>query len=239
VQATGSQNMYLAKRTEYFGTPRMDIAPLLPGEPGQPLGRVLEIGCGSGATMAWLRTQRPVTLAVGVELTEGNAAVARAAFDEVIAGSIEAPAVVDSLPTFDLILALDVLEHLVDPAAVVRRLATRLAPGGAFVVSLPHVGHYSVALPLVLKGRWTYQDEGLLDRTHLRFFDRVSAPALLTENGLTIERLEPVIDTGGLFNVVLFRSSRRLRWYTTRLLQHVLPGNMLEYRFLIRGRVPG
>ena len=123
--------------------------------------------------------------------------------------------------------------------AAAKAMRTRLAPGGAFVVSLPHVGHYSVALPLVLKGRWTYQDEGLLDRTHLRFFDRVSAPALLTENGLTIERLEPVIDTGGLFNVVLFRSSRRLRWYTTRLLQHVLPGNMLEYRFLIRGRVPG
>lgn len=231
--------MYAAKRAGYFGTPRKDIAPLLPGGPGQPLGRVLEIGCGSGATMAWLRTQRAVTLAVGVELTEGNAATARAAFDEVIVGNIEAPAVVEALPTFDLILALDVLEHLVDPATAVRRLATRLAPGGAFVVSLPHVGHYSVALPLLLKGRWTYQDEGLLDRTHLRFFDRVSAPALLAENGLTVERLERVTETGGLFNVVPFRSSRRLRWYAIRLLQHVLPGNVLDYRFLIRGRVPG
>ena len=157
-----------------------------------------------------------MTLAVGVELTEANAATARAAFDEVIVGSIEAPAVVDALPMFDLTLALDVLEHLVDPATVVRRLVTRLAPGGAFVVSLPHVGHSLVVLPLLLKGHWTHQDEGLLDRTHLRFFDRVSAPALLAENGLTVERLERVIDTGGLFNVLLFRTSRRAQHAISR-----------------------
>ncbi len=237
MQVVASQDFYATKPAAYFGTPRIDIAPLLPGAVGQSLGRVLEIGCGSGATMAWLRTRRDVTLAVGVELTQTQAELARSAFDEIIVGNIEDPAIAEALPSFDLILALDVLEHLVDPAAVVRRLAARLAPGGAFVASLPNVGYHTVALPLLLKGRWTYTDEGLLDRTPLRFFDMAGARALLTTGDLEVDRVDEEIHLPFL-GWPPFNRSARLRWYATRMVRCVIPRHLFTFHFLVRARRP-
>jgi 2-polyprenyl-3-methyl-5-hydroxy-6-metoxy-1,4-benzoquinol methylase len=72
---------------------------------------------------------------------------------------------------FDVVLMLDVLEHLPDPAAVLRHVGSVLAEGGWAVISLPNVAHVSVRLSL-LEGRFSYNDMGLLDRTHLGFFDR-------------------------------------------------------------------
>ena len=70
---------------------------------------------------------------------------------------------------------------MVDPWTVVDRLVSAyLKPGGTLIASLPNIQHYSVVLPLVFRGRWRYENEGLLDRTHLRFFTRESAVALLT-----------------------------------------------------------
>jgi SAM-dependent methyltransferase len=232
-----TQNAYADKPAGYFGHARTDIAPLLPGAAGAAIGRVLELGCGSGATMAWLRSVRAVGHATGIELMPDSAAAARASFDRVIAGNIEDPAVPGALPPVDLVLALDVLEHLADPAAAVRKLAGLLAPGGAFIASLPQVAHYSVALPLLLRGRWTYRDDGLLDRTHLRFFDAAGARALLADNGLAIDRLEWLDEAG--FLTVLFRHGPRLRWYGLRALQFVLPAHLLHHRCLVRGRAPG
>ncbi len=81
---------------------------------------------------------------------------------------------------FDVILCLDVLEHMVDPWAVVGRLVSQyLKAGGILIASVPNVRHYSVTLPLLLGGKWDYADAGLLDRTHLRFFTRHSALQLL------------------------------------------------------------
>jgi SAM-dependent methyltransferase len=236
-QTVSSQGAYADKPASYFGHARTDIAPLLPGTAGAPLGRVLELGCGSGGTMAWLRSVRTVADATGIELMPDSAAVARAHFDRVITGSIDDPAIPGALPPVDLILALDVLEHLADPAAAVRKLVRLLVPGGAFIASLPQVAHYSVALPLLFGGRWTYREEGLLDRTHLRFFDAAGARALLADNGLAIDRMVWRDEAG--FLGVLFRHSALLRWYGLRALQCVLPGHLLHHGCLIRGRAAG
>ncbi len=83
---------------------------------------------------------------------------------------------------FDVVLMLDVLEHLPDPAAVLRRVGAVLADGGWGVISLPNVAHVSVRLSL-LGGRFAYSDVGLLDRTHLRFFDRAGVDVLLDQAG--------------------------------------------------------
>lgn len=62
-----------------------------------------------------------------------------------------------------------------------------LAPGGTVIVSLPNVAHLSVSLPLLLGGRFDYADAGILDRTHMRFFVRTSAVALLNAAGLSVD----------------------------------------------------
>jgi 2-polyprenyl-3-methyl-5-hydroxy-6-metoxy-1,4-benzoquinol methylase len=88
---------------------------------------------------------------------------------------------------FSVIVYGDVLEHLVDPLAVMRGLDRALAPGGSIVLSIPNVAHLWVRLSL-LAGRFEYRDRGLLDRTHLRFFTERSLRELLREAHVSVER---------------------------------------------------
>lgn len=90
--------------------------------------------------------------------------------------------------SFDCILFADVLEHLADPGAVLRRSRQLLAPGGYVVASIPNVAHYSAVLAL-LRQDWPQEDGGLFDRTHLRFFTRATIRTLFSEAGFRITRL--------------------------------------------------
>lgn len=167
---------YRDKADAYFAHARKEIAPLLP----RACGRVLEIGCGSGATLGWLRQSRRASHTVGVEIAEAAAESARAHVDVVHCLDFERVDLPPESGRFDVILCLDVLEHMVDPWRVVDRLvSTHLVAGGTLVLSLPNVRHYSVVLPLLFKGQWNYENAGLLDRTHLRFFTRDTALGLL------------------------------------------------------------
>src|SRR5437667_419033 len=74
---------------------------------------------------------------------------------------------------FDLLLALDVLEHLYDPWDVIARWAALLVPGGYVAISVPNVQNVNIIQDL-LKGTFTYTDDGLLDATHIRFFTRAT-----------------------------------------------------------------
>ena len=168
---------YSDKAGDYFAHARSEIETLLP----KKCGCVLEIGCGSGATLGWLRQDHQAVHTVGVEIAEAAASKARSFADDVYCLDFERQELPGGERKFDLVLCLDVLEHMVDPWAVVDRLTTRhLATGGTLIVSLPNVRHYSVVLPLLFIGRWDYEDAGLLDRTHLRFFTKASAKALLS-----------------------------------------------------------
>jgi len=122
---TTESDLYDQKSDDYFGYERPEIASLLP----EATNRVLELGCGSGATLRWLRAQRPVEYAVGIEMSPEASRRATSVFDLVLTGNVETM----ELPGggFDLILALDVLEHLVDPWTVVRRLHALLNPGAS------------------------------------------------------------------------------------------------------------
>ena len=135
---------------------------------------------------------RPLYAGVGVA---DRVAVAHS-LDFAFCGDLTDPAFVDAIMAaegpFDTILCLDVLEHLPDPWATIARLEAMLAPGGTLVVSLPNVRHYTVSLPLLFAGRWTYGDAEVLDRTHLRFFVKRTARALLEGAGLAINRVVPV-----------------------------------------------
>lgn len=168
---------YSDKSGDYFAHARKEIQPMLPNN----LCRVLEVGCGAGTTMGWLRQEHHAGHVVGIEIAQSAAEKARVFADKVYCFDFESQDLPVDEPKFDLILCLDVLEHMVDPWAVIDRLATRyLETGGTLIVSLPNVRHYSVVLPLLFGGRWDYEDAGLLDRTHLRFFTKASARALLS-----------------------------------------------------------
>ena len=88
--------------------------------------------------------------------------------------------------SLDLLLCLDVLEHLVDPWATMRRLSPLLAPGGLCIVSVPNIRNWKFIARLAWSGDFHYRDAGLLDRTHLRFFVRETAQELATVGGLDL-----------------------------------------------------
>jgi 2-polyprenyl-3-methyl-5-hydroxy-6-metoxy-1,4-benzoquinol methylase len=128
----------------------------------------------------------------GVEIDEQAAAEAAELCESMTVGNVEHLDLTETFGDrrFDVVLCLDVLEHLVEPLDTLVRLKDLLTPTGTVVASIPNVTHAAVRLQL-LDGAFTYTDTGLLDRTHVRFFDREEVERLFTDAGLTItERLE-------------------------------------------------
>ena len=226
------QSLYIEKRADYFGEARMVIAELVP----EHVTSVLEIGCGSGATIGWLRSIRRIEFAAGVELVPEAAARARPLLDTVIVGNVEALDLnFGPSAGFDLILVLDVLEHLVDPWSVIRRLHAVLAPGGSMIASIPNASHYSVAMPLLFQGRWNYAADGLLDRTHLRFFVERTAIDLIGCSGLVVDKVDRVrFSPRWVESWPSWALGRYLRWYFRKLLRCLPPLHLIDFQFLIR-----
>ncbi len=155
----------------------------------RPGSRVLDLGAADGSVARALKARGCAVW--GVEIDEQAAEAARRVCDRVVVADLETEDVWQAVEgeTFDAILALDVLEHLRNPAPVLKRAASHLNATGVVVVSLPNVTHGALRLSL-LNGHFEYTPLGLLDRTHLRFFDRSGAERLMADGGLVIsERL--------------------------------------------------
>ena len=176
------------KPTTYYSPLRRDVAALLPSQ----ISRSLEIGCGTGSTSAWIR-QTYGACVTGVELLEVAAREAEKVMDRVVIGDVEELSLPFAPDSFDLVLCLDVLEHLIDPWETVAKLTKFMKPGASFVASIPNIQHYSILLNL-LRGRWNYTGQGLMDKTHLRFFVRSTAVALLEDAGLKVSAVETNMD---------------------------------------------
>ena len=202
----------------YYHLVRREIEPLLPPD----IKRVLDVGCGAGGTLRWIKDVAPGAETVGLELNPAVKDDLERNADVAVIGSID-----DRLPEigrFDLILLLDVLEHLPDPAATLRRLTSILRPEGSVIVSVPNIAHYSVILPLVLRRRFTYRDAGIMDRTHLRFFVEDTAVGLLGSAGLVVDK--------GLVSGLQGPRARLANRLTLGLMKHYL-----VKQYIMRGRL--
>lgn len=168
----------------YYDNERSEIFPHLPDN----CERLLDIGCGYGRVAQGVAREKAVGWTGGVELIPEAAAEAATHMDRVWTGAIEDADLEAEIPagSLNVILCLDVLEHLVDPWAVVQRLSPLLAPGGRLIVSVPNIRHWRFIRNLFLKGDFHYTDAGLLDRTHLRFFVRQTAEELTVAGGLSL-----------------------------------------------------
>lgn len=221
--------------SKYYQNARKEIAPLLPKD----FDSILEIGCGAGETMAWIRSIRDVRYAAGVELFGDAAEIARSSFDDVEVTNIDVAKYNFRESSFDVILALDVLEHLPHPEITIKNLFNKIKIGGIFIASIPNIAHYSVSLPLFIRGLWEYQDEGLLDKTHLHFFNRRSAQKIFTDTGLEIVGVNVVHRVPNIFNLQS-HPNRIIRWRAEKIMLTICrwPRHLFDYQFLIAARRP-
>ena len=154
---------------------------------------VLEVGCGSGALGAAFKRRQPKVRYLGIEAMEQPAAEAMQVLDHVVQGDVEDPSLnIPPLAPLDCLIYGDVLEHLRDPWTCLKEQSQWLSDDGVLLACIPNVQHWSVLLEL-LHGQWPLRDEGLFDRTHLRWFTRNGIEAMIQEAGLHLHDWHPRI----------------------------------------------
>ncbi|MCU1524512.1 MAG: methyltransferase family protein [Microbacteriaceae bacterium] len=153
--------------------------------------RVLDVGCSTGRFGAALQEFKACTT-VGVDINEADIAEAKTRLSEAFVFDIREPGARELLGDFDVVVFGDVIEHLPDPRSVLRAVHELLKPGGAVVYSIPHMGHVSVRLDL-MDGRFPYTEIGLLDKTHLHFYDRTEVLSVFEDSGFRIAEELPTV----------------------------------------------
>ncbi|MEK4262972.1 MULTISPECIES: glycosyltransferase [Paenibacillus] len=143
---------------------------------------ILDIGCACGGALLEIKNKYKQSNLYGIELNEYAAEVA-ALICEVYSINIENNDLPFNDEFFDYIILADVLEHLVNPWTIVNKLKRILKKDGKLLISVPNVMHVSVMRNLIAKGEWKYEDAGIMDRTHLRFFTYQSIQDMLNEQG--------------------------------------------------------
>lgn len=180
-------SFYERKDTSYFGYPCEELIQLIDGSGV----RVLDVGCGTGATGGKLLRDGKAGWVTGIELVPEQGEIARSVLNEVCVGDIEEMPFHWGAGFFDCFVFGDVLEHVWDPWGLLRRLRPFLADDGVVVASIPNVKHWPVIANLILHDDWQYADFGVLDITHLRFFTRRTSIRLFSEAGYSVETVRP------------------------------------------------
>jgi GT2 family glycosyltransferase/2-polyprenyl-3-methyl-5-hydroxy-6-metoxy-1,4-benzoquinol methylase/tetratricopeptide (TPR) repeat protein len=165
----------------YFEFSRPELLALVPAT----ARKVLDIGCGAGRLGADIKARQAAEV-LGIEYEAEPARRAAQRLDRVLTGDVETLEPDFPPGSFDVVICGDVLEHLRDPARLLRRAWHWLEPDGCLVTSIPNVRHHTVIRGL-LAGNWSYEPAGLLDQTHLRFFTRREIEKLLFRAHFTVE----------------------------------------------------
>lgn len=172
----------------YSTSIRQDIINLIENPKEQSIN-VLEIGCACGATLLQIKSIYPKANLFGIELND-QAALSAKLFANVIAADIEKTVLPYQEEYFDYIILADVLEHLENPWRALENIKAYLKPGGQVLASIPNILHFSV-LRNLLQGYWSYEDAGILDKTHLRFFTLHEIEKLFQDTGYKINSCRP------------------------------------------------
>lgn len=177
----------------YYMYARTDLMQLMQHDSKSSI-RVLEIGCGAGVTLGRIQYCYPNAEVYGIELVDEVASLGAVNFD-IICGNIESMDLPYEQEYFDYIIFGDVLEHLVNPALVLEKVRTYLKKGGYVLASIPNLMNAEVIYSL-LQGRFPYEEAGIRDETHLRFFTYQEIIKLFEKTGYRIEAVMAILLEG-------------------------------------------
>lgn len=200
---------YEDKDQSYYANVRTDLLSLLPDSYRDI--KVLEIGAGSGSTLAYLKAENIADEVMGIDIPESKRDDKSELIDKFIYGDIEKLNLEAYENYFDCILLADVLEHLVYPDKILLKAKYLLKDSGIILVSMPNVRHFKTFSKIFVKGDFAYEESGLFDYTHLRFFCKKNIQELISNNGFEIESTMSALkvykgrSASKLFNLLTFR----------------------------------
>lgn len=185
----------MACTSTYYRGSRREVAQFLP----EQYSRVLEIGCGEGGFRGNLGRNCEYW---GVEPIQAAARAAIGRLAKVLVGTYEQ--VIDEIPRgyFDLVICNDVIEHMADHAWFLGSIRSKMSEGAHLVGSVPNVRYIDNLYKLLVRKDWQYRDEGVLDRTHLRFFTERSLERALLDSGFVLRRIGGINPAPGIFRRV-------------------------------------
>jgi len=173
---------------DYFRQERRDVETLVPNG----TRRILDVGCGEGILGRRL-LEKGASEVVGIEFSPDACERAEKNLTGVICGDMEKIGLPFDEGYFDCLILADILEHLKDPLSALKKLRKYLSDSGVVIASIPNVRYHGV-INMLVEGDWKYEDHGILDKTHLRFFTRKEMERLFAESGFEITGITANID---------------------------------------------
>jgi len=207
---------------QYYQFSRSEMQALLPNH----YSKVLEVGCGAGS---FIKSLSKSTESWGVEQDSSIAAEAGEHLNKVLVGTYQS--VYEDIPDnyFDLIICNDVIEHMEHSDKFLKGIHSKLAKGGALLLSIPNVRFLPNLFELIVLKDWRYRDAGILDRTHLRFFTRKSLLRTLEETGWRVEAFQGINRYGN--------RKLGLKRLLSYLCQPILGADTAYLQFAVRARI--
>lgn len=199
------------KSSSYYDVNRSDLVDLLPSINGS----YLEIGCGSGSTLEYIKS-KGASYVAGIDINKDAITTAKNRgldFAEVV--NIEEAELPFSKEFFDCIICADVIEHLYNPWNILKNLALYLKQGGYVLLSIPNIKHYTILKDLILNDDWRYTELGILDSSHIRFFTFKEINKLINYANLRIITVHSVKAESNKFKFINTLMLNRLNSFST------------------------
>lgn len=184
---------YDNKPDSYYSKMRFEMIKYLPDDSL----RILEIGCGNGCFGEFLKKENNREV-WGIELMPEEGKEAEKVLDRVFIGKCED--FINELPDnyFDAIYCNDVLEHLFDPYSLLKDVKSKLSNKGVIISSIPNIRYHNQFKMFLFSKNWKYQDHGIMDFTHMRFFTGRSIRKMYEDAGYLVKRHEGINRTKSL-----------------------------------------
>lgn len=202
----------MSSNNSYYAYERKELIPYIP----ENLSKTLDVGCATGLFSANLKGKINIE-AWGIEMHRESAEIAKQKLDKVLIGSFDE--IKDQLPLgyFDCVFFNDVLEHMVSPEECLIDIRNSVSENGVVLASIPNIRYIGAMREYLFDKDWKYQESGVMDKTHLRFFTKKSIMRMFDKCGYTIQTIEGINPIGkysitSILNKILFNYIEDLRF---------------------------